>query len=91
MFESECLRNPYYMWTKCRETCLKNLPPIEPFLHGANNLGIPPPACGQPFPGMPPGYPPPAMPQGLNGTMGKKMSTKKLIRLSKKHRGSNKS
>ena len=93
MFESECLRNPYYMWTKCRQTCIKNLPPIEPFLHGlgpVSDLGIPPPACGQTSPGMPPGhsapgtlYPYPGMPQGLNGTMGKKTSTKKIT-LSKK-------
>ena len=92
VFESECMRNPYYMWTKCRKTCIKNLPPIEPFLHGASDLGIPPPACGQPVPGMlpgqgAPGYPYPGMPQGMNGTMGKKTSTKK-ISLSKKHRGS---
>ena len=86
MFESECLRNPYYMWTKCRQTCIKNLPPIEPFLQGFGpDLGIPPPACGQPsmFPGMPPGpsaagnlYPYPGMPLGSNSTMGKKTSTR---------------
>ncbi|XP_046845484.1 papilin-like [Xenia sp. Carnegie-2017] len=51
MFESECLRNPYYMWTKCRQTCLNSLPPIKPFIQelGPNyGFGLPPPAYGQP-------------------------------------------
>jgi hypothetical protein len=85
------------MWTKCRDTCLKNLPPIEPFLQGlgpVSDIGIPPSACGQPFPGMPPGqsapgtlYPYPGMPHGLNGsTMGKKTSRKNIKLLEKKHR-----
>lgn len=94
-YEAECLRNPYYMWTKCRETCIKNLPPIEPFLQGPS-LGIPPPACGQLPPGMQPGYgapgtlyPYPGVPQGLNGTMGKKHSTKNITLPEKLHRGSN--
>ncbi|XP_028394549.1 uncharacterized protein LOC114518760 [Dendronephthya gigantea] len=84
LYESECLRNPYYMWKKCRKSCIANLPPIEPFIQGfgpVNQLGIPPPACGQPpmFPGMPAGHAPyPGMQQGMNSTIGKKGSTKNV-------------
>lgn len=100
-FEAECLRNPYFMWTKCRKTCLNNLPPIEPFLQRLtpSDLDVPPP-YGQPAtpPGMPPThthaagpvypYPFPGMPQG-NSTIGKKTAPLTTRKHKKSHRHKN--
>lgn len=73
------------MWTKCRETCLRYLPPIEPYLQRLrpSNDQSPSPPLGQPW--IPPAarpptgpsfpYPFPSSPQG-NNTLGKKTSAR---------------
>ena len=79
-FEAECLRNPYSMWTKCRASCLKSLPPIPPYLHVLTG-GSPASPGGQ----TPYGHPAmthgmsafPGFPQG-NNTAGKKTSSASL-------------
>ena len=90
-FEAECLRNPYFMWTKCRESCIKNLPPIQPYLQmftngspvSADNPAQHPPYGHHPLPygmGSFPGLPQTNQPAAAVGKKTSKKSKYKTAR-----------